>query len=165
MKYLNVQLLGLSGRPHPALENVSTTQDCKKLRLHLKFLTGDYLTNERISRDRQNFSSACYLCLDPTESIEHVLSTCKATAEVRRRLYPDLVNAVAKAQPNCSILRCHPSTHILTQFILDCTSVNLPDSVPVPAHNPLKYLIFRISRDWCFAISNERSRLINLIRN
>ena len=39
MKYLNVQLSGLTGAPHPALRNISTTQDVKKLRHHLKFLT------------------------------------------------------------------------------------------------------------------------------
>ena len=38
MTYLNVQLHGLSGRPHPALQHVYNTQDVKKLRLHLKFL-------------------------------------------------------------------------------------------------------------------------------
>ena len=36
MMYLNVQLHGLSGRGHPAL-NVHSTQDVKKLQLHLKF--------------------------------------------------------------------------------------------------------------------------------
>ena len=35
MKYLNVQLSGLNGAPHPALRNITTTQDVKKLRHHL----------------------------------------------------------------------------------------------------------------------------------
>ena len=39
MTYLNVELHGLSGRPHPILKNVCTTQDARKPRLHLKFLT------------------------------------------------------------------------------------------------------------------------------
>jgi hypothetical protein len=47
MQYLNVQLSSLSGRPHPVLHNISTTQDAKKLRLHLKFLTCDFLPNEK----------------------------------------------------------------------------------------------------------------------
>ena len=62
MKYLNVQLAGLSGRPHPAVQNISTTHEVKKLRLHLKFLTCDYLTNERIFIDRPTISPACVLC-------------------------------------------------------------------------------------------------------
>ena len=163
MKYLNVQILGLSGRPHPALNNIYTTQDTKKLRHHLKFLTCDYLTNERLSKDRPHHSPACYLCLDPTDSIEHVLTICRATAEVRNRLFPELVNVVAKVQPMCSILQHHPPPDILTQFILDCTSLNLPETIRIPAHNPLVYLICKVSRDWCYAVSNERLRLLKLL--
>ena len=44
MEFLNVQLTGLSGQPHPALHSIQTTQDSKRLRLHLKFLCGDLLT-------------------------------------------------------------------------------------------------------------------------
>ena len=31
MKYLNVQVLGLSGNPHPSLNNINTKQDVRKL--------------------------------------------------------------------------------------------------------------------------------------
>ena len=164
MKYLNVQVSGLSGRPHPVLENINTTQEAKKLRLHLKFLTCDYLTNERLAKDHPHLSAACELCLDPTDSIEHVLASCRATAEVRNRLFPELVNAIVKVQPMCSLLHYHPPPDILTQFILDCTSLNLPDSVRIPAHNPLTFLICKISRDWCNAISCERLRLLKMLR-
>ena len=41
-KYLNVKLLDLSGRPHPALQVIFRTQDVIKLRIHIKFLVGDY---------------------------------------------------------------------------------------------------------------------------
>ena len=105
MKYLNVKLSGLTGAPHPALHNISTTQDAKKLRLHKKFLTGDFLTNERLSIDQPNLSPACSLCDQPVESIEHVLVACRATSDVRSRLLPDLMNVVATVQPNCSILQ------------------------------------------------------------
>ena len=165
MKYLNVQVLGLSGRPHPALDNVYSTQDSKKLRLHLKFLTCDYLTNERLSLDRPTLSSACDLCLDPSDTIQHVLTQCSATNDVRSRLFPELVNTIAKVQPMCSILHHYPPPDTLTQFILDCTSLNLPPSIRIPAHNPLVYLIYKVSRDWCFAISNERSRLRKLVKD
>ena len=39
MIYINTKLLGLSGRPHPALCGITCTQDVKKLRMHLKFLS------------------------------------------------------------------------------------------------------------------------------
>ena len=164
MKYLNVQLTGLSGRPHPILHNICSTQDVKKLRVHLKFLTCDYLTNDRLSLDRPNVSPACDLCQDP-DSIEHVLTICTATSEVRDRLYPELVNTIAQVHPASGILLHHPPPSVLTQFILDCTSLNLPDLIRVPAHNPDISKICKISRDWCFAVSNERHRQLKQMRN
>ena len=160
MKYLNVQLSGLSGAPHPALRNIITTQDVKKLRHHLKFLTCDYLTNERLHLDQPNLSPACDLCKSPRDSIQHVLVSCMATHEVRSRIYPELMNCVAKVQPVCSILRRDHSPETLTQFLLDCSSLSLPDSFRIPAHNPEITSVYKISRDWSFAISKERSRLL-----
>ena len=51
----------------------------------------------------------------------------------------------------------------MTQFVLDCTSINLPDIYRIPAHNKRISEIFRISRDWCFGISSERARLLKLL--
>ena len=160
-------MAGLSGRPHPILHNICTTQDVKKLRLHIKCLTCDFITNERLAKTRPNRSSACDLCSAPSESVEHALVSCMATAEVRRRIFPELLNVVAQVQPLCGILNCQPPppNPVLTQFILDCTSFNLPESCRIPAHNPEVYKVYRISRDWCFAISKERSRLLKLLRN
>ena len=108
MHYLNVRLAGLSGSPHVALLNINTTQDALKLRYHLKFLTGDYITAERISAD-QGTSPNCKLCEAPVESTEHVLTACLGTADTRRRLLPDLLNAVSQVQPSSAIL--HAQDH------------------------------------------------------
>ena len=165
MQFLNVKFSGLSVCPHPVLQNIQNTQDVKKLRIHLKFLTCDYLTNDRLARDRPGISPACDLCSDSRDTIEHVLTTCSATADVRQRLYPELVNTVARVQSMCRILSCYPPPSILTQFLLDCTSLNLPNPYRIPAHSPDIFKICKISRDWCFAISNERYRLLKLLPN
>ena len=44
MQYLNVSLSGLRGRHHPSLSNIITTEEVKKLRPHLKLLSGEYIT-------------------------------------------------------------------------------------------------------------------------
>ena len=165
MNYLNVAVTGLTGAPHPALRNICTTQDAKKLRVHMKFLTGDFLTNERLSIDQPNTSPACSLCDAPVESIGHVTVACKATNEVRSRLFPELMNVLSRVQPTCGLLQKSFSASILCQFILDCTSLNLPEVIRVPAHNPGISAIFSISRDWCYSASSERSRKLKLLRN
>ena len=166
MQYLNVQITGLSGAPHPALRNIFTSQDVKKLRHHLKFLTGDYLCNFRLALDQPNRNPACELCDAPEDTIEHILVVCRATHAVRERLLPDLLNIVSEVQPMCGILSNHAVAPILTQFVIDCSSLNLPDNFRVPAHNPLITEIYRCSRDWAFAINSERTRLLkeNLTR-
>ena len=163
MNYLNVQLSGLSGRPHPAIRNILTTQDARKLRHHLKFLAGDFLTAERAAIDQPNLSPACKLCCAPVESVEHVLLACTATAEVRHRILPELMNTVSAVQPNSHILQ-KPSAPQLSQFILDCTSFNLAENNRVPAHNPGIAAIYKVSRDFCYAISNARAKLLHRIQ-
>ena len=158
MKYSNVGLLGLSGAPHPALRDIFTSQDVKKLRIHLKFLTCDFLTNERLNHDQPHLSPACSLCLSPVDSAEHILTICRATNEVRARLLPEFLNTVARVQPSCELLHCHTKSPIMTQFLLDCSSQNLPDNFRVPTHNPNITDIFKISRDWIFAVISERQR-------
>ena len=163
MNYFNVQLTGLSGRPHPALASVKSTQDVKKLRHHVKFLAGDFLTAEQESLNQPHLNPACKLCQAPVESVEHVLVSCQATAEVRRRIYPELMNVVSKVQPNSHILN-NPSAPDLTQFILDCSSINLKENTRVPAHNPGICQIYTLSRDWCTAVSNERRRQLVILK-
>ena len=99
MNYLNVQLHGLSGHPHPALAGILTTRDTKKLRHHIKFLAGDYLTAERQAKDQPHLSPACKLCLALVESPEHVIISCQALADIRHRLFPELMNVVASVYP------------------------------------------------------------------
>ena len=141
----------------------SHDKDVKKLRLHLKFFTCDYLTNEMLALDHSGKDPSCQLCLAPSDSIEHVIMSCRATSDVRDRLLPELLNAVAKVQPNSKLLEVLPPPPVMTQFVLDCTSFNLPDSVRIPFHNPQISEIFRISRDWCFAINNERCRMLKTV--
>ena len=159
MKYLNVNMQGLSGIPHPALQNITSTQDVQKLRYHLKFLCGDFLTAERLSRDN-NTSPQCKLCLTAVETTAHVLTKCRATSEVQRDLIPTLLNTIQDIDPHNHILLSPIPTEYLTQFLLDCTSPNLPEPYRIPAHNPCVGDIFKITRNWCYRSSKLRSRLL-----
>ena len=151
------QVLGLSGHPHHALWNIKTTQDAKKLRVHLKFLTGDFLTAERLNRDNPNLSNICKLCHTAVESTEHILLICSETVEVRHRILPELLNTIAKVDPT-SLLVQNTSSSQLTQFILDCTSFNLKEGYRISMQNPGISDIFKLSRDWCFAVGSTRSK-------
>ena len=165
MEFLNVDLLGLAGRPHPALLNITTPREVEKLRVHLKFLTGDFLTYQRRAKDRNSADSHCRICPATCEDIPHVLTECKGTAEVRQRLLPDLLNIVCSINPNSHLLdypRVDKKT--LTQFILDSGSPNLDNDSRISYDHPSSPEVFRISRDWCFSINNTRNKLLkNLV--
>ena len=161
MEYLNVQLSGLNGRPHPALTSVTTTRDIPKLRLHLKFLTGDYPSYHRLAKDRGTNDSNCKLCGSPCEDTKHILTECRATSDQREKLLPELLNTIASINPHSKILDQETlTTQVLTQFILDCGSINLTNSYRLSYSHPRINEVFRLSRDWCFAINNARIKLL-----
>ena len=111
MCYLNVQLLGLSGHPHPALLDIFTTQDVRKLRLHIKFLAGDFLTAERVALDQPQLSPMCKLCGVSVETASHVFSTMSSTVRSSRETSP---RAVKCCIPSTALLR-HPKQPISTR--------------------------------------------------
>ena len=105
MQYLNVQIQGLSGTPHPALMNIYNMQEVKKLRLHIKFLSGDFLTAERQALDNGT-NPQFKLCLFQEETVEHVLTQCRAKSDTHDRLLPALLNTVIQVLCNTQ----HPAT-------------------------------------------------------
>ena len=149
MKYLNVELQGLTGRPHPALSKILNVQDVRKVRAHLKFLTLDF----HHLQESPGQSSYCCLCHEDIScTVEHLIATCRVTLDIRSRMFPELVNVLASVWPNCQFLEYPPPPKILLQFILDPTSFNLPNDVRLPILCPNLDEVFRVSRDWCYAI-------------
>ena len=128
-------------------------------RHHIKFLSCDYLTAERLFRDNGS-NPKCKLCHAPLETTEHVLTQCRDTADIHSRMLPELLNVVFSVHPTCEILDINKQAQCLTQFLLDCTSINLPTNCRVGAHNLRVGDIFSVSRNWCFAISRARTRLM-----
>ena len=173
MSFLNVQLLGMNGRHHPALYGLNTTRQVEKMRPHLKMLSGDYLTYSRIALDRKSGDPSCRLCRSHTsqqvasETIEHTLTECRGTAEVRERIFTELLNALLLAQPNHPYLTCPPAFHkldiTLAQFILDCTSFNLHSPYRLHINNDKVATIFQISRDFCYAVHSCRIKKLKAL--
>ena len=143
---------------------VKDTRAALKQRVHLKFLTGDVLSFEKLSRDRGG-DPKCRLCMAPYEHTQHILTECRSTAEIRERLYPNLVNLVAVIDPSSGILNQQQTPNrILTQFIIDPASINLPSSYRISYQHPQLQDLYSLSRDWCFAIYSCRARLLKALR-
>ena len=92
LKFLNVSLLGLSGRHHPALSGIVTVKDVKKSRHHLKMLVGDLFTYEKKS-EQSGGSPYCRLCDEnKNETVSHILTFCSAYSDTRLRTLEELAN-------------------------------------------------------------------------
>ena len=156
MKFLNVGTTGLRGCHHPALFGIFTTENVSKLRPHIKMLCDDLYTYEMKSKYQEG-SPHCRLCQGPPENSEnliHILTSCQAYSEVRSKIFIEMNNVCeqSKSQVNFLDIRSNPET--LTQFILDCTSLNLPSRIS--NCDDACYLLFTLSRDLCYHIYKTR---------
>ena len=161
MKYMNVNLTGLRGRCHPCLAGIITTEEVKRLRPFLKFLTGDYLTYQKKYDQTNQGSPLCRLCdQEEGETVCHILAVCpfyngkraKFIEEMKivcqKITYFDFEDTIGDGSPEK-----------LTQFILDPTSFNLKNRVNIS--DPIAQEIFEISRNMCNYIHSERMRQLD----
>ena len=86
---------------------------------------------------------------------------------MRSRLVSEVSHVVQHLSPkewnrNSNLLN---DPKILTQYVLDCTSPNLPKSLQVPPRDSEKTIsVFKVTRDFCFAIHKERMRQLKLLK-
>ena len=154
MKYLNTAVLGLSGTCHPAIQNVFTSNEVQIMRIHLKFLSGDYLSNEKLSR-QGNHSPICELCELEEESYCHIITRCPVLNEPRIKLMKEIIDFCDKNAISF-IHQIFLDNEKITQFVLDPTSLNLPLRMN-PNDRNLPQL-FSICRNLCNSLHNMRMR-------
>ena len=157
MKYLNVSLIGLRGKIHPALQNVTTTHAVQKMRPHVKMLSGDYLTLEEKSL-QSGGSPYCQMCniKSEPESLEHLISMCTGLSDIRTRI-SDSMNAICQDAGLDIDLKTFKDTKFI-QFVLDPSSMNLQKRVNI--NDPILPSLFQLSRDFCFSIDRSRSKIL-----
>ena len=139
-----------------------TTHDVVIVRPHVKMLAGDYLLYANLAHDR-GLDSHCRMCQllssqpAPSEDMMHLITRCRATAETRNRIMPNLFNTISIYYPNNRLL-WSTSHALLTQFILDCSSLNLPVEVRVPPIHPGFLSITRECSILIYGIHKDRTR-------
>ena len=135
------------------------------IRPHIKMLTGDYQCYAYISSDR-GADPSCILCKvlfpsqsAPPEDLVHLLTSCRATADTRNSYLPDLLNCIATYFPSNKLLDQYtldPDT--MTQFLLDCSSLNLPADIRIPHNHPSFFPVTRQCSVMINGIHKDRCR-------
>ena len=89
------------------------------------------------------------------EDIEHILTVCLAYSDVRSRILAEMKNVCENSQSGINLDDLKQNAKLLTQFVLDCCSLNLPRRFNVNDHDCHK--IFQLSRDLCYFIRKTRT--------
>ena len=157
MIYLNVSLLSLRGKPHPALSNILTSHEVEKYRPHIKMLSGNYLTYE-VKSSQSGGSPHCRACSANSEDILHILTQCTAYKDIRNRIVNQMKSLLEEDNLLTSFAKIFETENHLCQFILDPTSLNLP--IRVSQSDPISEQLFKLSRDFCFAVHKSRWKIL-----
>ena len=118
-------------------------------------LCSNYPTFEMISLQSGGFSK-CRLCLDPCESLEHLISHCSHFNDIRSRIKSEMISVCNDSDIQVNLNDFSDSQ--FTQFVLDPSSMNLAKRVNIC--DPALPKFFKLSRDFCFAIDRIRTENI-----
>ena len=169
MEWLNVSMVGLMGKCHPIMDNITTAREVLKMRPALKMLCGDYFTFETKSKQVPGTSSHCRTCKHPVENLVHILCDCESYSEPRKRILDQLALLLAeqtqgdnfsKDLDSDSLKNLLSDSRLLCQLVLDCTSLNLPNIYRFSTSDPKTPEIFRLSRDLCFTVHTTRMKML-----
>jgi hypothetical protein len=103
--------------------------------------------------DSQSGDPSCRMCPHSPSSPsppETVLTVCRGTAKVRERMFPHLLNTLLLDTT-------------LAQFIIDCSSFNLPADYRINMDNDGITEIFAVCRNICYMVNNYRVKQLKLL--
>ena len=162
MEYFNTNLLGLSGRQHPAIQNMHTSWEVRISRPHLKFLSGNYITYA-IKSEQSGGSSRCRICTSgKDETIFHVIIECESLDHSRNTILEDFKYLCTMTKNNITYNNLKENPKILCQFLLDPASMNLPTRVSMS--DPILPAMYRLSRDLCYQLDKSRMEHIQNLK-
>ena len=131
-----------------------TSAEVKQSRAHIQMLTGDFYTFE-IKAHQTGSSANCRCCFNTenSENILHMLTQCLAYQDIRETLFNNIYNICTQI-PNLQIESIFQDDQLLTQFILDPSSLNLKSRVST--NDPLLPQLIVKSRNLCHSIYKRR---------
>ena len=97
-----------------------------------------------------------------TEDLEHILTVCNTYIDTRLRILHQMEILCLRAQNDICFKSILEDRRQLTQFILDCTSLNLAKRIS--EYDEICPLVFNLSRDLCFNIMKKRNKELKLLK-
>ena len=141
------------------------------MRCQLKMLCGD-LNTFSIRAAQLGGSPHCRLCLAPVEDLTHVIFSCPELLEPRQSNTKNLEQFLVKS-PSLDTMSLSSEEfsqlvsdeNIFTQFVVDPTSMNLPDIFRTDVNDVNLPQICSMTRNFCFSINQLRTKKLSLLEN
>ena len=132
-------------------------------------LAGDYPCAENVAKNGKD-EPFCKLCKSlnkyvqpfPIEDLAHMLTRCRATLDTRSHLIPNVYNVVATYYPRNSLL-LQANDEVMTQFLLDCTSLNLPNDIRLSSTHYGFEAITKQCSYFISAVHKDRTKQLSLL--
>ena len=134
MGLLNVSITGLNGKPHHILDNVFSTYEVQKLRIHVKMLCQDYLTYGTLATQSAARTSGplvsghCRICSAVWEDVRHIVCECDVTLPARDEVFPKVEGFLNEFEPAIIWANLLDDKANLIQFIVDPCSLHAASS-------------------------------------
>jgi len=93
----------------------------------------------------------------------HIIAICEAYSEIRDRIQLEIEDSCRNILPLSSINEILEFPKLFTQFIVDCTSPNLP--FRIPTCDELFKTVLSLSRDLCSDILKQQALKLKQLSN
>lgn len=139
-----------------SLLSVTDTKGVSKMRAHLKMLCNDMYTYKR-KADYQGGSPDCRLWKADIEDIEYIIAQCSIFSKVRERILNQIEEICNESESPGNFDEIRKTAKHLTQFTLDCSSLNLPSRFNTDDRNIQKVFTLSTLQGLLCLCEEERS--------
>ena len=149
---------------HPLLWTAGANpHEVSKAVVQCKMLSGRYRTYQLISHWTDNQSSCCPspLCMQTSETLEHVLIHCPAYTKTRLDLLRKWEGIMDHGIQLLATSALSKPPSYLMQFLLDASVLPETQMLVRFSGESVLYSIFSLTRTWCYTIHRERLRAIH----
>ena len=125
--------------------------------------SGRYRTESLASHWSANKEGYCLsrTCCMETESVEHILLTCPAYEDCKKKLYSLWLSTKNKVVRQLVLQAFSSENKFLLQFILDCSVMpEVIKAVQTTDDDDFLNELFYLTRTWCFSVHRERMKML-----
>ena len=169
LKYLNTTFLSLQF-PHPLWTTCAANPfEVSKAVIQARMLSGRYRSDHLARHWTSNKMGYCQLpqCIGKNTpgTLEHILVSCPSLSECRQKMSA-LWTTLCQVNPTCAFILSQVVTTnsegLLTQFLLDCSTLPCVVEAVNLSGTDLLFPLFHLTRTWCFTIHRTRMNMLGL---